>query len=82
MCAKHLSGSLNNVNIFECLKMAFQYKNEELKLSTVDYVTTHNVENNFHQILKSAEWKELLVKESALATEILDAIFEEAKFLG
>jgi len=76
LCVKSLAKTFSEKNIVCSLKLAFEFKNAELKNYVLFYVTNYGVKGKFDQILKSAEWEKLLRESPELANEILHISME------
>jgi len=76
-CIESLSANLNKGNIFDRLQLAFVYNDAELKQNVLEYICDKSSEGNFRYIVKTREWKTLLIEDEKMAGEISDAVLDK-----
>lgn len=72
-------GSLiNDDNSAFCLTTAFIHRDNKLKSYALEYVKREPQHRFLKPLLKTKEWKDLVVRDEQLSDSILDSIFDKS----
>jgi len=80
-CIKRMVETFGKENIARRLKLALTYNNAELKNHALFYLTNYGADGNFYEMLKSDAWKKMMIEDSKMADQIMDAYSKGTKSL-